>query len=73
MMIVEGGREGWRMRVWMATASMPVLPRVFREQDSQMRGLPVWSCQEILWNSIHFASEAGRGSTEVILGEEGML
>lgn len=71
--MVEGGREGCRIMVVMATASTLDVPRVLREADSQMRGLPVWSLQDIFWNSIHFASEEGRGSMFVILGSWGML
>ena len=52
MTMVEAGREGCRITVLIATASTPELPRVFREAASQTRDLPVWSDQEIFWNSI---------------------
>lgn len=69
---MEGGREGCRIIVLIATASTPDFPRVFRDADSQIRDFPAWSVHEIFWNSIHFASLEGSGSMAVTLGEEGM-
>jgi hypothetical protein len=61
------------LMVQIATASTPDFPRVFRDAASHMRALPVWSFHDIFWNSIHFASSAGSGSTFVILAAMGEL
>lgn len=70
---MAGLRAGWRSTAQIATASTPAALRVLRAADSQVRGRPVWSCQEIFWSSIHFAEVVGRVSVLVILGGWGVL